>query len=87
MNEGGVGEDFFLKLINTEEAPKQVGLSASDKCFFLLGDRWLQVARATVSFQDGTSTYKQTPKVEHRITQKGQLIEEGGYCGRLALPC
>lgn len=66
MSTGWGRERLFLKLINTEEAPKQVGISASDKCFFLLGDRWLQAARATVSFQDGTSTYKQTPKVPSR---------------------
>lgn len=63
---GGGRERLFLKLINTEEAPKQVGISASDKCFFLLSDRWLQAARVTVSFQDGTSIYKQTPKVPSR---------------------
>lgn len=49
-----------------DEVPKQVGISASDKCFFSLGDRWLKVARAGKSFQDGTSTYKQIPKVPSR---------------------
>lgn len=52
---------LFSEVNEHDEAPKQV--SASDKRFFLLGDRWLQVARAAMSFQDGTSTYKQIPKV------------------------
>lgn len=62
----GVGWGSFSEVNEQDEAPKQVGISVSDKCFFLLGDRWLKVARAAKSFQDGTSTYKQTPKVPSR---------------------